>query len=234
VNSKEIQDAYLRLDATLADFLKYLDETVGDGEYTVFLTADHGGVDVPAYLKSRRIPAGYFSDSDLIMKLGEFLKEEFKAEDLIANISNSQIFFDYSKLKANNIDSGELQGRIAHFLLQQDNVSRVFTRKQLQAGAYDKGIANLIENGYNQKRSGDVVFVTDPGYIVYSQTGSQHGSGFSYDTHVPLIFFGKGVKKGSSFERAEIPDIAPTISSFLGISFPNATTGQPLKALLEN
>ncbi len=233
VNSKEVQDTYMRLDLALADLLNYLDSTVGAGEYTIFLTADHGAVDVPGYLKSKKIPAGNFNDADLIAKLQKFVEEEYNADGLIENISNSQVFFNYPELQKNKIDSEELQSKLAHFLLQQPHISRTFTREQLQGGSFDKGIGGLVENGYNQKRSGDVVYVMDPGYIVFPETGTTHGSGFSYDTHAPLIFFGKGINSGSTYEPAFINDIAPTISAMLGISFPNATTGSPLKAILE-
>ena len=233
VNSKEVQDTYLRLDLALADFLKYLDETVGEGEYTIFLTADHGAVDVPNYLKSRKIPAGNFSDSDLIEKVETYVAEEFNSEDLIQNISNSQVFFNYNELENKKLDAVELQDKLSHFLLQQDHISRVFTREQLQGGSFDKGIGSLVENGYHQKRSGDVVYVLDPGYIVFPETGTTHGSGFTYDTHAPLIFFGKGIRKGSTFSEAYINDIAPTMSAFLGIAFPNAATGKPLNVMLD-
>jgi len=233
VNSKEVQDTYLRLDLSLANFLKYLDEKVGEGEYTIFLTADHGGVDVPAYLRSQKIPAGYFEEADFRTSLENFVQNEFSSDSLIENISNSQIFLNYDVLKDKKMDIGEVEDKISHYLLQQNNISRVFTREQLQSASFSQGVEELVQNGYNQKRSGDIVFVLDPGYIVYSQTGSTHGSGFSYDTHAPLIFFGKGIKKGSSVERTEIKDIAPTISSLLGISFPNASTGKVLTKLLE-
>ena len=233
VNSKEVQDTYMRLDLALADFLTFLDENVGEGEYTVFLTADHGAVDVPNYLKSRKVPAGNFSDSDLIAKLNKFVSEEFNSENLIENISNSQVFFNYSEMNKKKISSVDLQNKLAHFLLQQENISRVFTREQLQSGSFDKGIGSLIENGFNQKRSGDLVYVMDPGYIVFPETGTTHGSGFSYDTHAPLIFFGKNIKKGSTYSEAYINDIAPTMSALLGIAFPNAATGKPLDVMLD-
>ncbi|MCH4823931.1 alkaline phosphatase family protein [Gramella lutea] len=233
VNSKEVQDTYMRLDLAIGDLLKYLDQVVGQGEYTVFLTSDHGAVDVPGYLSSKKIPSGNFQDSDLIQKTNDFVANEFKSDLLIENISNGQVFFNYDELNKKKINASELQNKVAHFLLQQENIARTFTRNQLQAGSFGKGIGSLIENGFNQKRSGDVVYVMDPGYIVFPETGTTHGSGFSYDTHVPLIFFGKGIKKGSTFEYSTIPDIAPTISAMLGISFPNAATGKPLKAVLE-
>lgn len=233
VNSKEIQDTYMRLDLTLADFLKYLDQKIGEGEYTVFLTADHGGVDVPAYLKTRRIPGGYYNDIEAKEKLEAYLKTEFEADSLIHNVSNTQVFLDYKVLAEEDLEFEEVQAKIAHYLLQQPNISRVYTREQLETGAFDNGLGNLIRQGYHQQRSGDILYVLDPGYIIYPDKGSTHGSGFLYDTHVPLIFYGKGIKKGSTYELSEIPDIAPTVSAFLGIAFPNAATGKPLKQILE-
>ena len=98
---------------------------------------------------------------------------------------------------------------------------------------YTKGIPYILQNGYNQKRSGDVLVVLKPGMISYPRTGSTHGSPQIYDTHVPLLFYGKGIQKGSTVMRTEIPDIAPTIASLLGIAFPNGTTGQPIVKVLE-
>ena len=97
-----------------------------------------------------------------------------------------------------------------------------------------KGIENLLQNGYNQKRSGDVLFVLDPAVIQYSKTGSTHGSPLNYDTHVPLIFYGNGITKGNTTAYTTIPDIAPTISALLGITFPNGATGKPLEFVLKN
>ena len=233
VNSKETEDTYLRLDLALADFLEYLDQKVGKGEYTVFLTADHGAVDVPSYLTTRNIPAGYFDDVKANEMLDNFVKQEFEVEDLIQNVSNTQVFFDYDVLQKAGLELDEVQDRIAHYLLQQESISRVYTREQLETGTYVHGLGYLIQKGYNQKRSGDVVFVLDPAYITYPEKGTTHGSGFLYDTHVPLIFYGKGIKQGSTYERSEIPDIAPTISALLGISFPNASNGKPLTEILE-
>lgn len=229
VNSKEIQDAYLRLDLELARLLKHLDEKVGAGNYTIFLTSDHGGGDVPSYMKSVKIPSGYFNEIEFDEKIRAYVKEVFDEGDLIESIYNYQVFFNYEALEDADINAIDLENAIAHYILQYPQVSNVFTRTQLQSGSYTTGIGALVQNGYNQKRSGDVVMVLKPSVITYSTTGSTHGSGFNYDTHAPLLFFGKGIPQGSSFERAEIIDIAPTISALLGISNPNAATGKPLQ-----
>ncbi|WP_271782885.1 alkaline phosphatase PafA [Aquimarina algiphila] len=233
VNSKEIQDTYLRLDKDLGRFFTALDTKVGKGEYTVFLTADHGAVHVPSYLQSVKIPSGYFDRDAFKTKVETFVKEKFKVDGLIENISNNQVFFNYKTLSKNNVVSEELQNAIAHFVLQEDQIDKVFTRSQLQNGEFSSGIVALVQKGYNQKRSGDVVIVLDPATISYSKTGSTHGSGLNYDTHAPLLFFGHGIKKGSTTRKTHIPDIAPTISALLGITFPNGATGDVLSFVLE-
>ena len=233
VNSKEIQDAYLRLDQDLARLLKALDEKVGEGNYTLFLTSDHGGVHVPAYLESVKIPSGYFDWDELKKELNSFLSGKFNSEDLVENTSNNQIFLDYDEVLKMEVSSEEIQREIAHFLLQYERINRVFTREQLQSANFTEKIASAVDNGFNQKRSGDVILILEPSVISYSRTGSTHGSGNNYDTHAPLIFYGKGIKAGNSLERTEIVDIAPTISALLGIPFPNGATGRPLHMVME-
>ena len=90
-----------------------------------------------------------------------------------------------------------------------------------------------MQNGYHQKRSGDVLVSFNAAVISYGRTGTTHGSGYMYDTHVPLLFYGNGIKQGSTFQKVKITDIAPTISALLGISFPNAATGVPLEFVLD-
>lgn len=232
-NSKEVEDTYLRLDKTLARLLKYLDEKVGKGNYTLFLTADHGGVNVPAYLKSQKIPAGYFDDKAFRNKLKEFADEEFDTEDLITSISNGQVFLDYKLMEKKDLEAEDVEQKLAAYILNQDQIARVYTRSQMMSGNYTQGVAAAIQNGFNQKRSGDVIFVLEPATISYPHTGSTHGTDYSYDTHVPLLFYGKGIQKGETTQRSEVIDIAPTVSALLGISYPNATTGHPLYIMLD-
>ncbi len=233
VNSKEVQDTYLRLDADLERLFNALDESVGEGEYTVFLSADHGAVDVPAYLRDMKIPAGYIDNSGINKKFSEFLKYTYGTEDIVKDISNSQIFLDHKIVKNLDLDLAAVQEAIAKEFLGYDHIDRVYTAHQMWQNQYNKGIPYILQNGYNQKRSGDVLLVLKPNFISYSKTGSTHGSPQIYDTHVPLLFFGNGIKQGSTVERTEIPDIAPTISALLGISFPSGSTGTPITAVLE-
>ncbi|NAS32298.1 sulfatase-like hydrolase/transferase [Flavobacteriaceae bacterium R38] len=234
VNSKEIQDTYLRLDKDLERFFNALDEKVGKGEYTLFLTSDHGAVEVPSYLQSVRIPAGYFDEEAFEGQLKSFLKEKYKREGLIKNISNGQVFLDHNILKTQKISKIEIQQVIADEIINYKDIERVYTGHAMRTVNYDQGIPYLLQNGYHQKRSGDVLFVLAPSTIAYSKTGSTHGSGFLYDTHVPLLFYGNGISKGSTAEKTTVDDIAPTIATLLGISFPNGATGEPVYQAIED
>ncbi|MEE1963829.1 alkaline phosphatase PafA [Allomuricauda taeanensis] len=233
VNSKEIEDTYIRLDRDLARLFTALDEKVGEGEYTVFLTADHAAIDVPAYLKDSKLPAGYLDMKGLQAKFAEFLKYKYGTTDVVKDLSNYQLFLDHKILTNLDIDLKEAQEDIAKELLSYEGIGQVYTAHQMWTNNYTKGIPYILQNGYNQKRSGDVLIVPNPGFISYGRTGSTHGSPQIYDTHVPLLLYGKGIKQGSTVNRTEIPDIAPTISALLGIAFPSGTTGRPIGEVLE-
>ena len=234
VNSKELQDTYMRLDQDLERLFKKLDDTVGEGEFTVFLTADHAAVHVPSYLKDHKVPAGYLDLGDMEQKLNDYLRFTYGSNELIKDISNDQIFLNHKVLKNLDMDITEIQKDIARELIRNDdNIYKVYTADQMWQNEYTKGISNIMQNGYNQKRSGDILIVYRPATISYDQTGSTHGSPWIYDTHSPLLFYGKGIRQGSTVHRTEIPDIAPTISALLGMAFPSGTTGRPIAEVLE-
>lgn len=233
VNSVEIEDTYLRLDQDIARLLKALDQEVGNGNYTVFLTADHGAVNVPAYLKSQRFNAGYFDERGFKKSMDSLLTSKTGVTGLIKNLSNDQVFFDQELLMKNKLDSGELQQFLATAIRNYPGVDKAFTREAMVSGQFTTGIAALIQNGFHHQRSGDVIYALEPGVIVYPQTGSTHGSAKNYDTHVPLLFYGFGINQGETTERTEITDIAPTISTLLQISFPNSSRGNPITKVLK-
>jgi predicted AlkP superfamily pyrophosphatase or phosphodiesterase len=233
VNSKEIQDTYLRLDLDLQRLLNTLDSKVGAGKYTVFLTADHGAINVPAYLKDQKIPAGYLNNKETRTKFNEFLTYTYGTTDLIKNVSNNQVFFDRKVINNLDMDLEDVQEEIALELLSYGDMNKAYTGYQMWKNEYTRGIPYILQNGWHQKRSGDVLLVPKPAYISYPKMGSTHGSPMIYDTHVPLLFYGNGIKRGSTVNRTEIPDIAPTLATMLGIAFPNGTTGKPIVEVLE-
>ena len=233
VSSKEVQDTYLRLDKDLERLFKGLDAKVGKGNYTVFLTADHAAVEVPSYLASLKIPAGYFDGKAFREKLNDFLKTTYKADNLVESVSNNHIFLNRAKIAEMGLKLHDVQQTIVNEIIAYKHIDKAYTGMSMTLASFTTGIEELVQNGYDQKRSGDVIYIYDPSVLSYSLTGSSHGTSFNYDTHVPLLLFGKGIKHGQTLKKTHITDIAPTMSAMLGISFPNGATGQPLEFVLE-
>ncbi|TYA59694.1 alkaline phosphatase PafA [Formosa maritima] len=237
VNAKETQDTYLRLDLDLERLFKALDEKVGLGQYTVFLTSDHGAQDVPAYLTSEKIPAGLFDESAMFDDINELLEKNYGVENLVLSRANNQLFFDHALIEKKSLDLQSIKITAANALLKYDLIDKVFITSEINILENSYGyVENMLANGHNQKRSGEVLFIYKPAIFKdthWNRTGTDHHSGFNYDTHVPLLFFGKGIVQGSTFRRTDIVDIAPTISALLGISFPNGSIGMPLEFVLD-
>ena len=233
VASVETEDTYLRLDKDLAHFFNFLDTEVGKENYTLFLTADHAAVHVPSYLQSLKIPAHYLSTKKLKKFLSDITQKYFNSKELIENISNYQIFLNQEKIEALGFNKNTVAQRLADEVLSFDKIYKAVTARTLQTTNFTEGIMHALQQGYNPKFSGDVLMIPYPATLNYSRKGTSHGSGYSYDTHVPLIFYGNGIKKGVSKKIYKIIDIAPTISNLLKIEAPNGTSGNIIDEVLK-
>lgn len=238
-NAIEIEDMYLRLDRNFEDLLGTLDNKVGAGNYTVFLTADHAVADVAQYMIDNRVPAGYFDTGRLQNELSQHLAQYFPGKKIVETISGGQVFFDQDIFqkdpKASGVELLIATELTINFLLKQDGVANAYSENVIRQSQFDEdGIKGLIVRGYHAKRSGDVMMVLEPGwYGAGSTRGTTHGSPYTYDTHVPILFYGNGIRKGSSVRHHTITDIAPTISILLNIKFPSGCTGRPVEELFE-
>jgi predicted AlkP superfamily pyrophosphatase or phosphodiesterase len=235
----ELEDMYLRLDKNIAELLTTLDQKVGKGNYVVFLTADHGVADVAQYLSDNKVPSGYFSAEKTKADLNDFLKQYFPGKDMVEMIDGEQIFFSQDAFqrdpKSSGIDYMVATELVINFMIKQDGVANAFSKSMIRDAQFDeRGVKGMIVRGHHAKRSGDIAFVLQPGW--YSATkvaGTTHSSAYTYDTNVPVIFYGLGVKAGHSVKYHAITDIAPTISIMLGLKFPSACTGQPIEEIFE-
>jgi arylsulfatase A-like enzyme len=218
----ELEDLYIRLDQEIARLIDSLDKKVGRGKYTLFLTADHGAVDVPAYLKDMKASAGY---DDLVGWEGRLTKP-FPAQVSggtlwIDTIVNGQVYLRpaYSGMARS----------IAELMRTFPEVSYAAAAMDLADGAQGDGIAEMVANGIQVARCGDVLFTLRPGYFEKEpwnyNHGTTHGSPWSYDTHVPVIFYGAGVEHTEVLRPTTITDIAPTISAIIGMAPPDAADG---------
>ncbi len=226
--SVEVEDNYLRLDRELEKFLNHLDEEFGKDQYLVFLTADHGVADIVEYMKSEKIPSGNFNTRFLLTQLNGFTQQQYGEGNWILNFSNEQIFLNRELAIEKEIDFETMQRKIAEFLLGFDGIKEVYTAADMRRNEYLAGWKHLLQMGYNHKASGDLLLILEPGWLSNSYKGTTHGTGYSYDTHVPIIFYGWGISPGESSRKASITDIAPTLSMLLDIRLPNGATGQPI------
>ncbi|MFC4871229.1 alkaline phosphatase PafA [Negadavirga shengliensis] len=232
-SSAEVEDNYLRLDRELAAFFDHLDKEIGEGEYLVFITADHGVADVVRYMQSENVPAGSLDTRFVLTQLKGFTNEQYGEGNWIINYSNEQIFLNRPLAEEKGLDLEQMQKEIATFMLRFDGIKEAYTASDMIRLEYAYGKRNLLQMGFNHKASGDVLLVLEPAWLTNSVRGTTHGTGYTYDTHVPIAFYGWGIKPGSSSRYATITDIAPTLSVLLKTRLPNGATGQPIYEILD-
>jgi len=229
-NSVEQEDDYLRLDLELAELLTFIETQVGKGNALVFLTADHAAPEVPAYLMDLKVPAGYLNEDKLFRDLKKYMAKTY-GDSLVVSYSNQQVFLNQQVMENKKLMPQQVQEEVANFVIKQEHVSEVLTATTLNNAQFTEGARYLMQKGFNVKRSGDVLVNYEPAYVDFPHYGTTHGSPYSYDTHVPLLFYGWHVKHGSTTEQIYITDIAATLSMMLNIQFPNGSSGKPIQAL---
>ena len=231
-NSIEQEDDYLRLDKELAELIKFIELQVGKGNALIFLTADHAAPEVPAYLSNLRIPAGYVREEKMVDSLKKYMTNTY-GDSLVLSFSNQQIFLNHTVIDSKKLFLQQVQEDVAAFVFKFPEISEVITASTMNNTQFTEGVRYLMQKGYNAKRSGDVLVNYLPAYVDYMPTGTTHGSPYSYDTHVPLLFYGWNIRQGSSTEQIYITDIAATLAMMLNIQFPNGCTGKPISVLIK-
>lgn len=230
--SMELQDTYLRLDQTIADFLAYLDKTVGKDNYLLFLTADHAGAENVNYLKDRKYNVNSISPKDIRKNLTDFSVKTFGA-DLVLNYSSFNLFLNKEVIKTKKLELVKVKQAFKDYLMAQDYVKRVYTEEEILGATGNDYYLNFIVKGYDVTQNGDLIVLDKPGYIEYMGTGTSHGTPYTYDTHVPAIFYGWHIKKGESYNKKTITQIAPTIAQKIKVTFPNGTEANVLEEVLD-
>lgn len=227
-NSIEVEDVYLRLDQDLAQFFNYLDSKVGKGQYTVFLSADHGGAHSVGFLQEHKIATGFFGEG-MEKNINEKLKDKFGVDKLINAVDNYQVYFDRKLLKDNKLELDDVRDFTIKELEKDPTVLYAVSVTEVQEATIPEPIKQRIINGINRQRSGDIQLISHDSMLPpYAKTGTTHSVWNSYDSHIPLIFMGWGIQHGESNKPYYMTDIAPTVSSLLKIQFPSGNVGNPI------
>jgi len=227
-NSVEAEDTYLRLDKDFEEFFNYLDKKVGKGNYTVFLTADHGAAHVPGFMQENKLPSGVVSDRDIANKLNTYLNDKFKVNNVVLRSMNNQIIFDHDKTDKGDVSFDVIKAASVEFLKRLDGFQNAVDIAKISQSTLQEIQKKMITNGYNARRSGDIYYVLQPNWFNGSSTGTTHGNWNPYDSHIPLVFMGWGIKPGATNKMHYMTDIAPTVAALLHIQTPNGTVGEPI------
>lgn len=225
-NSIEVEDMYLRLDRSLGQFLQFLDAEIGSGNYTIFLTADHGAAQNAQYLIDQKIPAGTLSEKKIQTELNAYLKQVYKVDSLVQAVINYQIFFDENALTQRHIDKQELLKNTRAFCVQYDGIAQVIDLATINSSNIPDFLKTKIQHGYYPKRCGSLALIYQPAWHADGIKGTTHGTWNPYDTHIPLLWMGWGVQQGESFKPYEVTDIATSIAALLHIQAPNSSSGK--------
>ncbi|MFY0603074.1 MAG: alkaline phosphatase family protein [Flavobacteriaceae bacterium] len=240
-DSIESEDAFIQLDLELASLLDFLDEKIGKDKYTLFLTSDHGAVPVASYLKKLRLPTGVARIKKNRSELAAFLNKKYGQQEWIQKFDSEHVYFNRNLIQSKNIILSEFQQVAASFLINQKEIKNVLTSFQLQTYQYTD-TRRLVQDGFYEKRSGDLTITFLPGIVqnrnseilVEEIKGTTHGSGYNYDTHVPLVWFGNRIPKQEvSVRKVTITDIASTIAMLFNFQLPSGNTGSPLRELFK-
>jgi len=228
-NSIETEDTYLRLDNDLASLFSYLDSKIGKGQYTVFLTADHGAANSPGFLKENKMPAGGLSDRSVLTALNELINHRFNIKNAVESVINYQVYLNHSIADA---DESKVKKAVIEHLMTYPAISAAIELQNLPQTPMPVNIKTMITNGYNQKLSGDIQFVFKPGYLDGGDKGTTHGLWAPYDSHIPLVWFGGGIKKGKTNRETYMTDISATLSALLHIQMPSGCIGKVIEEVI--
>ena len=228
--SHEVQDVLLRLDDTIGKLLDQLDKRVGRDKYVLAFTADHGVDMIPEQATAAGLDAGRVNMAEMMALVDKVTSEKFGAGRWVATQAYSEFYFRGTVFEKIAADA-ELLAALKKAIGAVPGIARVYDRTEVPALATsDDPLARAVAAGFFPGRSGDLIIVLKPNWIFVSEDKSvvpgnatTHGSGYPYDTQVPLILTGAGISPGHYEAAASPADIAPTLAKLAGVALPTAT-----------
>jgi predicted AlkP superfamily pyrophosphatase or phosphodiesterase len=216
-DSHKVQDVMIHLDRQLGLLLDKLDRDVGKGNYVLALTSDHGVSPVPERVKAQGLDAGRINTTTIGRQIDEALVRELGPGTYRTRVIYNDIYFNtgiYRKLLQNQ----KAMDAVIDVVLKTQGVWRVYKKEELSATdpfTYRSFLSHF------EGRSGDLKLLGRDYWITSSST-STHGTGHQYDTRVPVILFGAGIKRGEYLEPSSPIDVAPTLAFLTGVTLPHA------------
>ena len=232
-NSIEAEDGFLRLDQDLGELFRYLDARVGAGQYIAFLSADHGVANTPGFMQEHHLPGRPMDEAPYVAEMLPLLKQQFGADKLIINSYSYQIMLDHRLMDSLKIDAKAVKTWIIAFLEKKEPIARAFDLDQVMLEPMPQKVREMFANGYFPTRSGDIQFVLKPHWLDGRSTGTSHGTWYPYDAHIPMLWYGWGIRTGKLNREVYMTDIAATLAAMLRIQMPGGCVGNVIPEIMK-
>jgi hypothetical protein len=232
-DSPDVHEIAVQSDKLLEKLFTFLDQSVGLQNVLVVMTADHGVAPLPEVNTARKMPGGRMPAGLVTRTLQAALVNKYGEGNWIVSNSEHSVYLNLDLIAQKNLAREDVDRVAAAAAYTLPHVFRVYTREQLMTGgAMEDQVARRVTNGFFPRRSADVEVLLDP-YWIYSQSGATHGTTFSYDAHVPVIFMGAGIKPGRYDNAVMVNDIAPTLATILDVETPAGSVGRVLTEMFQ-
>ncbi len=236
-DSLEAEDNLLHLDKTLGRLFAYIDEKVGLDKTLIFLSSDHGVDDVPEHKHALGFPAGRHDEKKFVASLNSALQAKFGSkEDFIQTFIEPYIYLKGETVAKLGLDREAVEDTLADALLNTNGIAMAWTRHDLTTGNIpSNSITRKVQRAFHPDRSGDVYVIQNQFWYLSewgAQLASSHGTPYTYDTHVPILFAGPGILPQTVNRPVAPSDIAPTVAVYLNTNLPSGAIGVPLNEVL--
>lgn len=232
-DSPEVEDITIRTDRLLSQLFNAIQENVGLANTVIAVTADHGVVAVPEDAQRLNIPARRWGEDLLEKALNAGLSSAFGDGKWVLSVTEPNLYLDNALIASKNLNRAQVRAEAARIAQGVDGVYAAFTAEQILEGRLPHWKwTDAVYLGYHPKLGGDLVICTTPGDYVGDGNGTGHGTPWAYDSHVPLILSGPGIKSGRYYRTVTLLDLAPTLCQLLGIEYPTGNVGSPLTEAL--
>ena len=232
-DSPLVRDISVRTDRILGALFEFVDARVGLDKTLVVLTADHGVAPMPEAQQSRRMPGGRIPEDTVLKKAQAACEAAFGAGKWVVGESGPSPYLNLDLIREKGLRVADVVETAAAAVRSIPHVARVYTRSQLLAGAVNSDpVSRRVAGGFHPQRSANLLVVSEP-YWMFEDKGTSHGTPYHYDSHVPVLFLGPGIKPGRYRRRAAVNDIAPTIAAILDIEAPAGSAGRVLVEALD-
>jgi len=233
LSSLENEVVIRRLDDTLAELFKFVDETVGLKHSLVILSGDHGMADMPEYMTELGYTAGRLVPEEIVATANQ-AGQKLGIDEIVRFFYRPYIYLHDDKIADAKLDPVMVEQSIADALTDFDGINLAVSTKNMDTGKSNP-LIEQVRNNQHVSRSGDIYIIQEPYWFLFDEgpIAAMHGSPWRYDTHVPIIFAGPGIEAQQIHRLVHPVDVAPTMAAFLGMTAAAASRGMPLEEVLE-